>query len=145
MSVIVNDQLVSTKHGVGWYDPERTILLCEASPCWAWDDFFQATRQMHALSATTPHPTQILVHWPMDTAMPPPHQQAIAHIRQLIGVGQSSSDLVVFVGVNALFRQLLKTIGQTYRLNNRLACYHFTDRLEEALDIISQHKLQMAN
>jgi hypothetical protein len=141
----VNDQLVQTKYGVRWYDTERTVLLCEASPWWAWDDFFQAARQMHALSSTTPTPTQILIHWPMKNTMPPPEERAIPHFRQLISVGQQGSDLVVFVGVNALFRQLLKTIGQAYRLNNKLARYHFTDRVEEALDIIAQHKLQSAN
>ena len=141
----MNDQLVKTTYGVRWYDAERTILLCEASPRWEWDDFFQAARQMHALSTTTQQPTQILIHWPMKDTMPPPKQQAIPHFRQLIGVGQYNSDLVVFVGVNALFRQLLKTIGQTYRLNHRLARYYVTDRVEDALDIITQHKLQQAN
>jgi len=134
------DASLETKYRISWYDADKTILLCEVTERWSWDETYAVIHEMNRWCSAAQHGVYTIFHFHNKTALLPGGRTAIADIRKLIDNEHPNDQLILFVGASALVTSLVNIAGQVYGMRSILARFRFVYSLEEALLKIERHK-----
>lgn len=127
-------------HRISWYDDERTILLCEVTRRWTWEEAYRVVAQMNEWCSTVNHGVYSVYVFGTNANLLPYGSSAISSIRRLINTAHPNDRLVMFANAGTLVSRLIGVAAQVYGLRDIVANFRFPRDLEEALKEIEQHK-----
>ncbi|MBZ0287377.1 MAG: hypothetical protein K8I30_07170 [Anaerolineae bacterium] len=128
---------------LSWYDPEKTILLCEVKERWSWDEALAVINQMNDWCSTVQHGVYSVYHFQRNAALLPQGKTAIADVRRLINTEHPNDQLILFVGASSLVTTLVNIAGQVYGMRKIVSRFRFVQTMDEALAAIAQHKSEL--
>jgi len=116
-----------------WYNEARTILLIEIDPDgWTWEDAYSIVKQQVEMIKGVSH----TVHTICLFKSPPRivHSPNIfANLRKIMTTRASNQGLMIYVGTNRMFNDVMGTAGRLAGLRKLLHKYRFVITLEQAL------------
>jgi hypothetical protein len=136
------DSALEAKYRISWYDAEKTILVCEVTERWSWDETYAVVGEMNRWCSTVQHGVYTIFHFQNKGVLLPGGKTAIADIRKLIDTEHPNDELILFIGASALVNSLVNIAGQVYGMRNILNRFRFVYSMEEALIKIERHKTE---
>jgi hypothetical protein len=130
------------KYRIRWYDPEKTILLCEVMERWSWEETHSVIQKMNDTCSTVQHGVYSIFHFQKNASLLPQGKTAIGDVRKLIETEHPNDQLIIFIGASTLVTSLVNIAGQVYGMRNIIARFRFVYSLEEALTAVGQHKAE---
>jgi hypothetical protein len=134
------DNQPEPKYTISWYDAEKTILLCEVKERWSWDEAHALISEMNQWCSTVKHGVYSLFHFQRNASLLPQGKTAISNMRKLISIEHPNDQLLIFIGASTLVATLANIAGQVYGMRKIMARVRFISALDEALNVIEQHK-----
>ena len=130
----------SENYRISWYDDEHTILLCEVTRRWTWEEAYRVVAQMNEWCSTVNHGVYSVYVFGTNANLLPYGSSAISSIRRLINTAHPNDRLVMFANAGTLVSRLIGIASQVYGLRDIVANFRFPRDFEAALQEIEQHK-----
>jgi len=125
---------------ISWYNPEKTILLCDVRERWQWDEARTVIKSMNDHCSTVNHGVYSVFNFHEHTSLMPQGGGAIPNLRALIDTGHPNDELIIFVGISNLITTFISIAGQVYGMRNLLSKFRFVPTMEEAMAEIQKHQ-----
>lgn len=128
------------KYTISWYDPEKTILICEVVERWSWDESYEVILKMNEWLSTVQHGVYSVFHFQRNASLLPQGKTAIADMRKLMNTEHPNDQLIILVGASSLVTTLVNMAGQVYGMRKILSRFRFVQSFDEALRAVEKHK-----
>ena len=133
------------KYTISWYDAEQTILLCDVTERWSWEETHAIIKQMNDWVSTVQHGVYTIFHFQRNAAMLPQGRTAMSDVRRIMDTQHPNDELIFFIGASALVTSLVNIAGQVYKMRDIISRFRFVYSMEEALTEIAQHKAEKSS
>lgn len=134
------DAPLSERFKISWYDEAKTILLCEVTSQWRWEEAHTVIKSMNAECSTVNHGVYSVFNFHTNTSLMPQGGSAIPNIRALINTQHPNDELIIFVGISNMVTTFIGIAGQVYGMRNILAGFRFVHTMDDAFTEITKHK-----
>jgi hypothetical protein len=133
------------KYTISWYDAEQTILLCDVTERWSWQETHAIIQQMNDWVSTVQHGVYTIFHLQHKATLLPQGRIAMSDVRRIIDTQHPNDELIFFIGASTLVTSLVNIAGQVYKMRDIISQFRFVYSMEEALTEIAQHKVEKAS
>jgi hypothetical protein len=137
------DTVPEAKYAISWYDPEKTILLCEITERWSWDEALAAIYEMNDWISTVQHGVYSVFYFQRSATLLPQGKMTISDMRNLLNTEHPNDQLIILVGASSLIMTLINLAGQIYGLRKIASRFCVAQSIDEALWKVEQHKSEM--
>lgn len=131
-------------YNVYWYDAEKTILIGELNGEMTWEASHDFVRMGNALYEEVAHPIYSIIMVSETAAYPPKGGNVLAEIKRVIEISQGKEEILCLVGDIEMVRLFLRVSSAVHEFSEQTAHYQYAASVEDALQIIEQHKSQSA-
>ena len=131
--------LRTDKFEIGWYDTERTTILCRYWQPLNWDDIHNAVgaKVAHSSRLSAPIYTILL---PDNTPIALPTENTISNIATLFNMKQANDALGVIVKPSRMAKSFVDIVLTAYQFTRLESILRYADTLEDALHIVAEAK-----
>lgn len=124
-----------------WDNDERTVMLCEITGSWTWDEMYQTLEKIKKVTDAADYEIGAIldvsqgISVPGGTIFTP---TALEHAKRMLKMGEGGTGPVVIVGANPMIR----TIYQTFHNLDRKALgnVRFAATVDEARAMLAQRQ-----
>ncbi|MDX2076504.1 MAG: hypothetical protein SFZ02_08755, partial [bacterium] len=125
---------------VGWYNPERTIMVFDVMGPWHLEEAVNAIRYVREMMAALGHSVHTIFQYDTDYATILPRGATVSHVRQLIEDEIPNGKLVILIRQDALTRTVFNILRKHYSVRQIATRYRFVNSWDEAMVLIDQHQ-----
>ncbi len=127
---------------VYWYDHNKDIIIGEVYSGWTWDDAREGLAILNNVLATESQlrPTYTIIQLMLGAQLMPRGESTLLSLRELLKQDPGHEQLTIYVTPLNMMNTLMKLATRLYNLGDKIAHYHFVQTLDEALQIIRDHK-----
>jgi hypothetical protein len=125
-------------YDVRWGNEEKTIMLCELTGEWIWNDFYELWKTQVVMLDTVDHQVHSIIFGPDEAIRVPPG--ALSHFRRLTSMSHPNEDRVVIVNIPAVAKALLDMLKKIYGVRGLVEQFIFVDSLEEAYVALDEYE-----
>lgn len=130
-----------------WYDSEKTILVLDLYARWTWSDVNKAIKQANVVTAEQTKHNRVYAIGTISASgsIVPKNVNGISQILELIRNDPAHEEFMIYVMKHGLLRQLINLTIDMYQQVVGDKRYLFADTMEEALQIIHEHKSDLTS
>ena len=137
----LHETLIQGKtYRVGWYNPERTIMVFDVMGPWHLHEAVEAIRYAREIMVALGHPIHTIFEYDTDYATILPRGATVSHVRQLIEADIPNGKLVILIRQDALTSTVFNILKKHYLVRQIAAKYRFVNSWDEAMVLIEQHQ-----
>jgi hypothetical protein len=123
-----------------WDNPEQTILRYDIEGQWSWDELNRASDEIYAhMDGAAENYIGAIIYFIGKVHVP---SNALVRVQNNNNRNHEKAGLTVMVGANFLIRGLFSTFASAYRLSGRDIHFEYANTLEDARQLIAQHREQ---